>query len=122
MSLSDDSYFSDESAENGSLKRRIDAHLDKYRYEGIESRYLSQAKHPTRELDEYFVNLQRALVKNPDDLRSMKLKFERGHIRQNIIKLRSIIKNQFRYDKLKSQKKAQSQMRMHSNNIQSSMT
>ena len=62
-------------------------------------------------MDEYFVNLQRALTRSPSNLRSVKLKFERGHVRQNIIKLRCIVKDQIRYDKLRGQERERNQLR-----------
>ena len=52
-------HSSDESGSSNAsiLKRRIESHLEKYRYKTVEARYLSQINKPTKDLDDYFINL-----------------------------------------------------------------
>ena len=67
---------SSQESQSEDLKRRIENHLDMYRYKNVEPRYLNtSADKQTKDLNEYFVNLQRVAAKKPSEINSLKLKF-----------------------------------------------
>lgn len=92
---------SEQKQEGEDLKRRV----NKQRLANVDSKFLNKnSGSPDKCLDDYFVNLQRVLACKPKEIRSLKLKFERNKVRQNIIKLRSIVKSQFVIDKVQKHK------------------
>ena len=67
---------SSQESQSEDLKRRIENHLDMYRYKNVEPRYLNTSTDKqTKDLNEYFVNLQRVAAKKPSEINSLKLKF-----------------------------------------------
>ena len=69
-----------------------------YRYKSVEPKYMSTNGKTTKDLDDYFVNLQRLLAKKPQEISNIKLNFQRNNTRRNIIKLRNLVKQSFKAD------------------------